>query len=282
MSETINNINGIEVCSESFGNPKDPAVLLIMGAMASMIWWDEEFCRQLADKGRYVIRFDNRDVGRSTAYEPGKPLYSIDDMVADAVGVLDVKGIEHAHLVGMSLGGMIAELIALRNPPRVLTLTLMMSSIFGPYNDDLPPIDQKILDYHASGGNVNWKDEQTAANYMAEGWRLLAGSKHHFDKKRALKLATSEAQRANNLTSMFNHALLKGGDSYYGRVQEIDAPTLVIHGTEDPVLPYEHGIALTNEIPNATLLSLEGTGHEIPYGEWDVIIQAIVNHTSVS
>ncbi|NHN30526.1 alpha/beta fold hydrolase [Paenibacillus agricola] len=281
MNEKINAINGIEVCSETFGNAKDPAVLLIMGAMASMIWWDAEFCQRLADYGRYVIRFDNRDVGRTTSYVPGKPLYDIEDMVADTVGVLDANGIKQAHLVGMSLGGMLAQLAALRNPERVVSLTLMMSSIFGP-NEGLPQIDPKILDYHALGGNVNWADKSIAADYMAEGWRLLAGSKHPFDKQQALKLATAEAQRANNLLSMFNHALLGGGESYVGRIKDIDVPTLVIHGTEDPVLPYEHGIALENEIPKAALITLEGTGHEIPKAEWEGIIVAIVKHTSRS
>jgi pimeloyl-ACP methyl ester carboxylesterase len=281
MNETIYTINGVNICTESFGNPKDPVVLLIMGAMASMIWWDEEFCKRLADNGRYVIRFDNRDVGRSTTYEPGNPSYLVDDMVGDVVGVLDAKGIEHAHLVGMSLGGMLAEVTALRNPSRVLSLTLMMTSIFGP-NEGLPGIDPQILAYHAQGGNVNWHDKQATAEYLAEGWRLLAGSKHPFDKSRALKLATGEVLRANNLTSMFNHALLKGGEIYYDRMNEIKVPTLVIHGTEDPVLPFEHGLALVNTIPHAALLSLEGTGHEIPFAEWDVIIAAIVKHTSTS
>ena len=150
--------------------------------------------------------------------------------------------------------------------------TNIIGSIFGPDNPDLPPIDEKILSYYANGATVDWSDEQTAINYMVGGWRLLAGSKHDFGEKRAYKLATEEVNRANNLLSMFNHALLEGGNTYYDRIKEINVPALVIHGTEDPVLPYDHGVALANEIPNAALKSLEGTEHEIHYVEWDTVV----------
>ncbi|MGE5499556.1 MAG: alpha/beta fold hydrolase [Syntrophothermus sp.] len=110
--EIIIKTDKIEICAECFGNPAEPAVLLIMGAMASMIWWNEEFCRKLADSGRFVIRYDNRDVGRSTSYEPGKPEYGVEDMNDDAIRVLDYFNIEKADFVGMSLGGMIAQLAA--------------------------------------------------------------------------------------------------------------------------------------------------------------------------
>lgn len=281
MSEKIIETNGVELCTESFGNPADPAILLIMGASASMLWWDEEFCQRIADRGQFVIRYDNRDVGRSVAYELGKPQYTVEDMADDAVGVLDAYGISQAHVVGMSLGGMITQIVALRHPKRVLTLTLMMTSIFGSPNPDLPSMDARILAYHAKAPTVNWFDEQSVANYMVRGWRLLAGSKHPFDEKRAYKLATGEVKRAKNLLSMFNHALLKGDSSYDGRLIEIPVSALVIHGTEDPALPYEHGVALTNAIPGASLLTLEGTGHEIHYADWDSIINAILNHIAL-
>lgn len=276
--EKIIRVNDAEICTEAFGNPERPAILLIMGASASMVWWDEEFCRQLADEGRFVIRYDNRDVGRSTVYAPGKPQYTIEDMADDAVGVLDAYGVEKAHLVGMSLGGMIAQVTALRDPRRVLTVTLMMSSVWDDI-PDLPPIDKKILDYHAAGAAVDWSDRQSATRYMAEGWRLLNGSQHEFDESRAYKLARTEFDRARSLPSMFNHAFLTGGESYYGKAKEIELPALIIHGTEDPVLPYEHGQALASAIPNAAMLTLEGAGHEIHRAEWDRIIGAIIEHT---
>jgi pimeloyl-ACP methyl ester carboxylesterase len=283
MSEKILNINGIDICAESFGNSNDPAVLLIMGAMCSMVYWDEEFCQRLADTGRYVIRYDNRDVGRSTSYESGTSPYSVVDMADDAVGVLDAYHIERAHIVGMSLGGMIAQIIASRNPHKVLTLTLMMSSIFGDDDNDrgLPPMDERILAYHATGATLNWTDEEAVARYLVAGSALLCGSKHTFDEKRAYKQVRQEIKRANHLLSMFNHAQLKGDAFYEGKLQGIQIPALVIHGTEDTILPYEHGLALAAEIPKATLLTLEGTGHENHSDDWEQIINAICKHTVV-
>ncbi|MEC3019991.1 alpha/beta fold hydrolase [Bacillus cereus] len=283
MTEKIIKINEIDICTENFGNSADPAVLLIMGAMCSMVYWDEEFCQQLADTGRYVIRYDNRDVGRSTTYEPGSSHYTVVDMADDAIGVLNAYHIDEAHIVGMSLGGMIAQIVALRNPQRVLSITLIASGIFGSEdnNRNLPPIDEKILAYHANAAKLNWSDEESVANYLAAGSALLCGSNHKFDEKRAYKQVEKEIKRANNLLSMFNHSLLKGDDSYEGKLKGINIPTLVIHGTEDTVLPYEHGLALVNEIPHALLLTLEGSGHEIHCDDWDNIINAISNHTSV-
>ncbi|MCY9021243.1 alpha/beta fold hydrolase [Priestia megaterium] len=283
MSEKINKINGIDICTETFGNPQNPAVLLIMGAMCSMVYWDEEFCQQLADTGRYVIRYDNRDVGRSIVYEPGSSNYTVIDMADDAVGVLDSYHIDEAHIVGMSLGGMIAQIMALRHPQRVLSITMIASGIFGSdaNNRNLPPMDEKILAYHANGAKLNWSDEESVANYLVAGSALLCGSKHKFDEQRAYKQVEKEIKRANNLLSMFNHAFLKGDDSYEGKLKEIDVPALVIHGTQDIVLPYEHALALVNEIPNALLLSLKGSSHEIHFDDWDRIINAISNHTSV-
>lgn len=283
MNEKVNKINGIDICTESFGNPESPAVLLIMGAMCSMVYWDEEFCQQLADTGRYVIRYDNRDVGRSSTYEPGSSHYTVVDMADDAVGVLEAYHIDEAHIVGMSLGGMIAQIMALRHPQRVLSITMIASGIFGSddNNRNLPPMDEKILAYHANGATLNWSDKESVADYLVAGSALLCGSKHKFDEKRAYKQVEKEINRANNLLSMFNHAFLKGDDFYEGKLKGINVPALVIHGTEDTVLPYEHALALVNEIPNALLLSLEGSGHEIHFDDWDCIIKAISKHTSV-
>lgn len=276
-NETIIKSGSVEICAESFGNPKNPAVLLIMGASASMVWWDEDFCRKIAENGKFVIRYDNRDVGRSTAYEPGKPGYDVEDMADDAVRVLDFYKVAKADLVGMSLGGMIAQLVALRNPERVSTITLISSSVWDD-RPDLPQIDKKILNYHSAGASVDWSDEKAVIKYMTGAWRLLNGSKYPFDEKRAEKLAVSEVKRARNLQSMFNHALLKGGESYYGKEKDIKVPALIIHGTEDPVLPFQHAEALLKSIPDSGLLTLEGAGHEMPYEEWDTIIESIISH----
>jgi len=284
MREQLNQVNGVTICSESFGDPAHPAVLLIMGAMCSMVYWDDEFCQRLAGSGRFVIRFDNRDVGRSVTYEPGTSTYTVTDMAEDAVGVLDAYRIDCAHIVGMSLGGMIAQVIAIRHPQRVLTLTLIASSLFGSEDNtrNLPPMDEKILAYHANGGTLDWSDDEAVANYLVAGSRLLCGSNHLFDEKRVYKQVTTEIKRANHLLSLFNHALLKGEAFYEGKIKDITVPTLVIHGTEDTILPYPHGLALVDEIPGSSLLTLEGTGHEIHPDDWERIIHAIATHTLVS
>ncbi|HUH21435.1 MAG TPA: alpha/beta fold hydrolase, partial [Gaiellaceae bacterium] len=110
--------NGVDLCTEAFGDPADPAILLVMGVGGSMLWWEEGFCRLLAEAGRFVIRYDHRDTGRSVTYEPGAPEYTEADLVADAVGVLDAYGIAAAHVVGVSAGGAFAQLLALAFPER--------------------------------------------------------------------------------------------------------------------------------------------------------------------
>ena len=130
--------NGVELCTEPFGDPADPPVLLIMGIGASMLWWDEGFCGLLADGGRYVIRYDHRDVGRSITYEPGRPEYTGSDLVADAAAILDGYGIPAAHVVGVSAGGAFAQLLTLEHPERVLSLTLISTSPAVPTDRALP------------------------------------------------------------------------------------------------------------------------------------------------
>jgi pimeloyl-ACP methyl ester carboxylesterase len=278
MSDEIRRINGVEICAERFGSVDDPCILLIMGASASMIWWDREFCIRLAKTGRFVIRFDNRDVGRSTCYPPGEIHYSIHNLVDDAVAVLDSYGIEKAHFVGMSLGGMITQVAAIKYPNRVLSITAIASGIFAE-RPDLPPIEDKILAYHAKASEVDWEDRQSVEQYLVGGWKLLNGSRHPFNKGQAKRLAREEINRANSLLSMFNHALLRGGEELYKEVNHLRIPTLVIHGTEDPVLPLPHAKAFADAIPNARLVILEGAGHEIHKNDWDLVISEITSHT---
>ncbi len=156
MNELLIKSDGIEICSESFGERVHPAILLIMGAQSSLIWWEEEFCRRLADTGRFVVRYDNRDVGRSTTYEPGQPDYTFEDMADDAIRVLDAYKIEQAHIIGMSMGGMLTQMIALRHPDRVLTVTLLATSNFAP---DLPPMEEKVMDYFSNMEAIDWTNE---------------------------------------------------------------------------------------------------------------------------
>ncbi|MGG1364990.1 alpha/beta hydrolase [Priestia megaterium] len=279
MNEEIIKIDNIEICTESFGNPKNPAVLLIMGAMSSLDWWDEDFCLRLAEHERFVIRYDHRDLGRSTTYPPGTSNYTITDMADDAIGVLDAYSIDKAHIVGMSLGGMIGQILALRYPDRIDSLTLIASSVFGTEAEKLPPMDQRILDYHKKSASIDWSNQEETVPYLAGGWKILSGTKP-YEEKRMYKLAEREAARAKQLRSRFNHALLQGGGQYYDRLSEITIPTLIIHGTEDPALPYEHGLALAKAIAHANLIALDRTGHEIHSEDWEQIIKSIVRISS--
>jgi pimeloyl-ACP methyl ester carboxylesterase len=279
MNEEIIKIDNVEICTESFGNPKNPAVLLIMGAMSSLDWWDEDFCLRLAEHERFVIRYDHRDLGRSTTYPPGTSNYTITDMADDAIGVLDAYSIDKAHIVGMSLGGMIGQILALRYPDRIDSLTLIASSVFGTEAEKLPPMDQRILDYHTKSASIDWSNQEETVPYLAGGWKILSGTKP-YEEKRMYKLAEREAARAKQLPSRFNHALLQGGGQYYDRLSEITIPTLIIHGTEDPALPYEHGLALAKAIAHANLIALERTGHEVHSEDWEQIIKSIVRISS--
>lgn len=276
MQQTIK-YNDIELCTESFGNSINPSILLIMGATASMIWWDDDFCRKLSQKGYFVIRYDNRDTGCSTCYEPGNINYSVIDMVEDAIAVLNGYKIEKAHFVGMSLGGMIAQLTELIHPERVLTLTLISSSVWDD-RPELPQVDNKVINYHQKAGNIDWSNHTSVVEYLAKGWEIIVGSKYQFDLERYLRLSEIELLRAKNIQSMFNHSLLGGGEEYYGHHKRITKPVLIIHGTEDPVLPFEHALALNSDIKNSKLLELNGVGHELNSNEFDNYIENIVSH----
>ncbi|MGE5428239.1 MAG: alpha/beta fold hydrolase [Methylococcaceae bacterium] len=267
----------IDICTENFGNAAHPAILLMMGATASMVWWDAEFCERLANRGFYVIRYDNRDTGKSTTYPSGESHYSTLDLADDVLAVMDGYDLPSAHLVGMSLGGMLAQLAAILYPERVNTITMIASGIWDD-KSELPGIDPAVLEYHASAGDLDWEDEEKVIDYMVGGWRILNGSRHPFDEKRTRELAQTELKRDNNLLSMFNHSFLKGGEELYGRSDEIKAPALIIHGTEDKVLPFEHALALQKTIPHSKLVEIKGAGHEIHPLDWDLIVEAISAH----
>jgi pimeloyl-ACP methyl ester carboxylesterase len=271
---------GVGLFTESIGDPADPALLLIMGAMASGVWWPEALCEQLAARGRFVIRYDHRDTGRSTSGPPGSIAYSVEDLADDAVAVLDGYRIARAHLCGMSLGGFLAQLIALRQPDRVATLTLIASERLAAADPALPTMSPEILAYHARAGELDWSDREAVLDYQVGAWRLLHGSAHPFDAALIRGLAAEDLARTPDPQVPFNHAQLAGGDAWLGRLDEIVVPALIIHGTEDPVLPYAHALALERELPRPTLVTLEGSGHELHPADWDRIVDAIVRHTA--
>jgi len=279
MTERMLEFNGVSMCTDSFGNRSDPPVLLIMGATASMLGWPDGFCERLAAAGRFVIRYDNRDTGRSTTYSPGSANYSLQDMAEDAVGVLDAYELKAAHIVGMSLGGMIAQIIALQHPDRVLSVAAVASSPVEKEHLDLPGIDDKFSDFFWTATTLDWTDEDAVVEFMLGRGRLMVGSGHAFNEARARETAVRDFRRAINYQSQMNHTLVETGD-WRDRVRQIAKPFLVIHGTEDPILPLAHGVALAQRVNGASLVTLDGTGHELHESDWDDIIGALVGHTA--
>ena len=270
--------NGAFLYSDAFGDPSHPPLLLIMGAMASSVWWPDEFCGRLAGRGRYVIRYDHRDTGRSTSYEPGTAGYTVEDLADDAVAVLDAYGAQRADIVGMSLGGYLAQLIALKYPDRVRTLTLIASERLALADPTIPGIAPSIIEYHAQAGRLDWSDKQAVIEYQVGAWRLLTGSGRTFDQRLIEEMASVEFDRMQNPLTAFNHATLGDVAGWVGRLDELMVPTLIIHGTEDPVLPYAHALALKDAIACSTLLTLEGAGHELNRADWGRIIESIDCH----
>jgi pimeloyl-ACP methyl ester carboxylesterase len=278
VTERIVEVDGVALCTEPFGKAADPPILLIMGTGASMLWWEEGFCRMLADAGRLVIRYDHRDTGRSVTYEPGHPGYAGADMVADAAGVLDAYGIPVAHIVGVSAGGAMAQLLALDRPERVRSLTLISTSIAVSSNRPLPPPTAEFGRFIASAV-VDWSDLESVIEYLVDYWRVLAGKERPFDEAAFRARAGRDVMRARDFRAAQNHDLLTDDGRSRAPLSSISTPTLVIHGTADPMFPIEHGEALAEEIPTARLLRLEGAGHGVYRADWEAIVAAILEHT---
>ncbi len=271
--------NGAEICTESFGDPADPPILLLMGIGASMMWWEEEFCRRLADEGRFVVRYDHRDTGRSTTYEHGKPGYTGADLSHDAVAVLDGLGIEAAHLVGVSAGGGIAQEIALDHPDRVLSVVLISSSPAVSTGRSLPPPTAEFMRFVGSA-EVDWSDPGSIASYLVDYQGLLNGPERPFDEEAFRDLVSRDVERARDPAAVQNHDVLAHGEGPSRPLSEIAAPTLVLHGSADPMFPIGNGEALAEEIPGARLIRLEGAGHGVFRADWDAILAEIASHTA--
>ena len=269
-------VNGVDLCVETFGSPTDPAILLIMGAGASMDWWQDDFCARLAAGPRYVIRYDHRDTGGSTSYPPGEPGYTGDDLVADAAVLLGVLGVRRAHVVGQSMGGALAQLLALDHPECVASLTLVATSPAGP-DPDLPPMSDEARADLAAIAEPDWSDRAAVIDYLTEQWRASVSRSQPFDEEGTRSLCARVVDRTTNIeSSMKNSYAAEGSDRWRERLGGLDVPTLVVHGTEDPLFPLGHGVALAREIPGAELLTLEGGGHELARRDWDVVVPAIL------
>jgi pimeloyl-ACP methyl ester carboxylesterase len=248
VAERMIEANGVELCTEPFGDPADPPILLIMGIGASMLWWEAGFCRMLADGGRFVIRYDHRDTGRSITDEPGRPEYTGADLVADAVGVLDAHGIPAAHLVGVSAGGAIAQLVALDFADRVRSLVLISTSPALPGDRGLPPSTDWFARFVATA-QVDWSDASSVIEYLADHSRALAGGQRPLDEAAVRELVRRDIERARNLAAAQNHDDIPHDERSRRPLSSITAPTLVLHGSADPMCPLGHGQAPAGEIP---------------------------------
>jgi pimeloyl-ACP methyl ester carboxylesterase len=281
--------NGISIEYDAVGDATDPALLLIMGLGAHMTTWDDDFCGQLAAAGFHVVRFDNRDVGLSEKIEGGpKPdvmaafsgdtssaSYTLDDMAADAAGLLDVLGIEAAHIVGASMGGMIAQTFAINYPERTLSLCSIMSTTGSP---DVGKTHPEVVPLLLSP-RPNSREE---AMDRAETAIRAFGSKGLPVDMDKIRRRAGDAYDRNFCPAGFMRQLvgiIASGDRTE-RLRQLDVPTVVIHGTDDTLVDPSGGDATAAAIPNAELRVINGMGHDLPEAAWPDIVDAIVHNTT--
>ena len=253
---------GAQLATESFGVAQRGTILLVMGATASMVWWPDALCHQLAEGGYRVIRYDHRDTGQSTTAPPGALRYDLADMTDDIFAVLDAYGADAAHLVGMSLGGLLAQHAAARMPQRVLSLTLIAAEPLGlTYAGE--GMSPALMAHFGTLGTLDWSDAAAVEAALLETARLCAGSAVPFDIAAARTRIRREMQRSDSLASAFNHGMLSEGLDPELTARALRQPTLVVHGSEDPVIAVAAGAAIVAAVPGADLLVLQGRGHEI-------------------
>jgi pimeloyl-ACP methyl ester carboxylesterase len=272
--EKLAEINDAELCFETFGNPADPAILLIDGASASMLWWEADLCEQLARGDRFVIRYDNRDTGRSTSYPPGQPGYTFTDLAEDALGMLDALNLERAHIVCRSMSGGIGLIIGVDHPDRVESLTFVSTSTG---EDGLPPSSDEL----ASGipADPDPADSGAVVDFVVASAKACSGGSPYFDETATRALVEQDVARTRDIAATLVNHYAMSFDGSSRDFASIKAPTLVVHGDHDPVCPLPHGQALRDAIPGAALLILEGAGHDLPKPLWDVFVPALLQHT---
>ncbi|HEX3930145.1 MAG TPA: alpha/beta hydrolase [Nocardioides sp.] len=281
-------VGDVELCVETFGDPVDPPVLLVAGAAASMDWWDDDLCRRLAAGRRHVVRYDHRDTGESTTGHPGSPGYGGMQLTRDCLGLIESLRLGEVHLVGVSMGGAIAQVLALRRPDLLASLTLVSTtSVGGTDSEQLPG---PTADLRASFGSPppepDWSDAAGYADWVVAGQRPYAGS-IGLDEPRVRAVALGVHARSHDPAAAANHWLVVGEDDEADAelepldVRRITVSTLVVHGSEDPLFPLPHGRALAEAIRGATLLVVPGMGHEVPPAPaWDVVVPAVLRHTA--
>jgi pimeloyl-ACP methyl ester carboxylesterase len=285
--------NGIQIEYETFGDPSGRPLLLIIGLGGQMIHWDDDLCKDLAKRGHYVIRFDNRDVGLSTKFDEAgvpnlvetfgkimqgekiKPPYTLDDMADDAVGLLDALGIRKAHICGMSMGGMIAQTIAIRHLSRVLSLISIYSTTGNP---EVPQPKPEVIGLLITPPPA---EREAFIEHMLGLFKTIAGPGFAVDEKWTRKIMAESYDRCFYPQGMARQlvAILTHGNRGPA-LASVKVPTLVVHGTSDPLVPVEGGKDTAKAIPGAQLMLIEGMGHDLPHGgAWPRIVEAIAAHT---
>lgn len=285
--------NGIHIQYETFGDSSGRPLLLIIGLGAQMIHWDDDLCKDLASRGHYVIRFDNRDVGLSTKFDKagvpnlpevfGKllrgekvnPPYSLDDMADDAAGLLDALKIPKAHICGMSMGGMIAQAMTIRHPARVLSLISIYSTTGNPEVPQAKPEIIQIITARAPS------DRPGYIEHMLRVFKAISGPGFPLDEAWTRKRMGESYDRCFHPEGMARQlvAILTHGNRAPA-LSSVKVPTLVIHGTDDPLVPVEGGKDTAKAVPGAQWVLIEGMGHDLPHGgAWPRIVEAITRHT---
>jgi pimeloyl-ACP methyl ester carboxylesterase len=289
VNEQLAQLGDVEICFEKFGDDSNPPLLLVMGLGTQMIGWDDDFCRELAGRGFHVIRYDNRDSGRSTHFDdvpPPAPLelvtrkfkrlaYTLDDMAEDGMRLLHHLGIERAHVVGASMGGMIAQTMAARHPERVLSLTSIMSTT-GARHVGNPAL--KVYPFFL-GRPPRGKDAYVERTVKI--FSIIGSPGFERDDAALHRLAALSYDRdpTSSGTPRQLAAILAGGNRT-AEVRRIKAPTVVIHGTKDKMVARSGGKATARAIPGARLELIEGMGHDLPRGVWPRIIDAIAENAA--
>ena len=285
MDERYHDVGEVTLCYETFGDPADPALLLVMGLGTQMIAWDAEFCEALAGHGFHVIRFDNRDCGRSTILRDAAPpgplamatgkwlnaAYTLDDLADDAAGLLDGLGVERAHVVGASMGGMVAQVLAARHPERVLTLTSIMSTTGG------RRVGRPSFRLYPIFVRQAPREEEAYAEHVLRLYGLIGSPGFPRDDDALREMARTAFRRGVHPAGTGRQlaAILASGDRTEA-VRTISAPTLVVHGRADKLVNPSGGRATAKAVPGAKLLEIEGMGHDLPRGVWPRIIEGIV------
>ncbi|MEU7856564.1 alpha/beta hydrolase [Nonomuraea sp. NPDC049141] len=273
--------NGIQIAYETFGSSDGRPLLLIMGLGAQLIHWDDELCELLAEQGHHVVRFDNRDAGLSThLHDEGVPAlgtsssYLLDDMADDAAGLMDALGWTAAHVVGASMGGMIAQTLAIRHPERVLTLTSIMST---PGPDVAPPTPEASAVLLAPPA----ADRAGVLAQALATWSVIGSPGFDLDRERIVRMSGQAYDRSFDPpgTTRQLAAILASGDRTE-QLGTVGVPTLVIHGEADRLVPVAGGLATAAAIPGARLLTFPGMGHDLPKPLWPEIVDAITKLTT--